>query len=510
MTSNLGLQIFDTFELGSLLADFTSRAKNLRFGSGEHGFSHCSWFVNMSVDEAFNVYGWPGIPHVVISFYGVIWEGRLEDIAIVEGGVQLGAFGYWRALGDVPYTALWSSTEYKRWNVAPEGTITTMFPDRFKFHNNQESLFIGLVKNAAYSYVYPYVDRGAYQIEIPHRASRNFKAITFDYEFYASSDWTAQLLLLNMLSTRLWGTLHEEWSLVGNGAVQSGSQSIVFSGSNNTLSFSLFATAGNTYTGETGDRYLKITNVRVKTTGSTYVLSSEIAAALAAYVNGVNSDQISTDTAMISTTTTDLFDELYEDLYPNEILESLALRETYRAAVWEDRELYFGARGVGRSWYVDATKFEIERSLENVRNSAYAKYRDANNRTVRTATADDADSQTRYGVVRRGFINVATSDGTEAIAHRDAWLTDNSDYVIRARVEFDRLLDVNGAEYPLYELRADDLVFIRNLPPTLSADIDNVRSFRVGATEYDADNDEIHVEPDIPTPTLVTLIARKQ
>ena len=82
----------------------------MRFSTNEHGYASLEAFVPMGLQEAFEVYEWPGLPHVVVSDYGggVAWEGRLEDITIVPGGVQLAAFGYQNALRDVTYTALWS------------------------------------------------------------------------------------------------------------------------------------------------------------------------------------------------------------------------------------------------------------------------------------------------------------------------------------------------------------------------------------------------------------------
>lgn len=500
----IGYQVFN--ESDELLADFSGRIEGLRFGTNKHGFAGCTGFVPMSEDERFAVYEWDGTPHVVVSGAAaeVVWEGRLEDIGIVETGVMLGAFGYWRAMSDIPYTALWSRTDYREWNESKEGSIYTIAPDLFKQHNNKGGLVLGLVKNTAYASQ----ERCAFELEIPSTSSRTFQTVNFDYEFTASSDWKADLFTIHMISGHVWGFLTSDWTLYGNGATQSGTQSITISSSDNAVAFSLSAVNANTYTNETGVHSLKISNVRVKSTTATNVLSSDIAAALVSYVDGLNSGQISTSTNDITPTTTDLQDEIYEDMYPADILDQLALLENYRASVWENRQLYFGPASAGRSWYIDATKFEIERSLDNVRNSAYAKYRSSSGRNLRTANANDDDSQAQFGVVRRGFVNVRTSDQTEAETHRDAWLTDQV-YPIRAMVEFDRLYDVYGAEFPLYVLRADDLIYVRNLPPTLSSTVDNFRSFRVGATEYDVDNNQIQVEPDVPTPTLVTLIAQK-
>jgi hypothetical protein len=180
--------------------------------------------------------------------------------------------------------------------------------------------------------------------------------------------------------------------------------------------------------------------------------------------------------------------------------------------VWEDRLLRFHPKGsVGRDWYVDATRIvDLQRTIENLRNSAYGLYQETGGRTLRTANNGDPDNQAKYGVLRRGFVNVQTTSATEAATHRDAFLTDRKNLAIRARVEFERVYDATGAEYPLYSIRAGDTITMRNLPPTLSTSIDRIRSFVVGETEYDAATNTIDVTPQDPIPTLVTLVARRE
>jgi hypothetical protein len=76
-------------------------------------------------------------------------------------------------------------------------------------------------------------------------------------------------------------------------------------------------------------------------------------------------------------------------------------------------------------------------------------------------------------------------------------------------VEFERVYDELGAEYPLYAMRAGDTVTMRNLPPTLSTSIDRIRSFTISETEYDAAANTIDITPEEPIPSLVTLVARR-
>jgi hypothetical protein len=301
----------------------------------------------------------------------------------------------------------------------------------------------------------------------------------------------------------------------GNGASQTGTETVTLTASKQIAEVLIFNYTGSAYTntGEDDAWYVKFTNVRV-TSQAPNILASNIAAALVTYVNSINSDQLSSSTALIEATTDDLQDEIYEDIYPADILDRLAFLHGYEVGVWENRQLHFRAKGsAGRHWYVDVTKIlNLQRSLENIRNSAYGIYQDANGRTLRTAVADDADSQARLGIVRRAPVEVRTTSATQAESHRDIFLTDRADFQTRAEIEFETLEDEAGAEYPLYMMRAGDTVTMRNLPPVLSEAIDNIRTFLIGETEIQHIQGQplsISMKPETPVPTLVTLVARR-
>lgn len=83
-----------------------SRIRELKLTSGAHGFESLVCIYVCDIAEAFEIYDRAGLPHVAVTDNGAtIWEGRLEDVAIVDGGVRLAAFGYQRALSDTLYTA---------------------------------------------------------------------------------------------------------------------------------------------------------------------------------------------------------------------------------------------------------------------------------------------------------------------------------------------------------------------------------------------------------------------
>jgi hypothetical protein len=178
--------------------------------------------------------------------------------------------------------------------------------------------------------------------------------------------------------------------------------------------------------------------------------------------------------------------------------------------VWEDRRLHFRPKGSdGRTWFVEVDEAEIESTLETLYNSAYGQYQDANNRTLRTAVADDDDSQARYGIVRRQVVPVSTTSATQAGIQRDAALEDGRVIKPRSAVAFEYLTDRAGAIYPKWLLRAGDTLVLANLPAAASEEIDRARTFLVAERSFDAITGEVQPVPEEPLASLDFLVARK-
>ena len=511
----LALNIFSDSTRVNMLADWTARIHpeagggGLRFSTGAHGFAALEIpLVPMTLEEAFEVYSWPGTPHVVASDgAAVVWEGRLEDIAIVDGGVRCTAFGYSRAYWDAPYTALWSKTGSGDWKEVTTDQYAGAQPQLYEMDNNNR-LYIAPRKGEEIRVTTN--DTGMLTYAVPHGSGRNITNISFDYSVSLPANWLVTIYTL----ADNFSSIYNDYTITATGSLQTGSVSEAFTVPNARIAMAVRNDTGSlaTITGDTGDVYAKLTNIRIKTTTAASVLASDIVRTLGLYVNSINDTQVGNVSMKVEATTTDLLDELYEDIYPAEILDRLALLHDYEWGVYEGRHLHFRARGsAGRAWYVDVTRIiNLQRSLEEVRNSAYGVYRDANGMYRRTAVANDTDSQARHDIIRRGFVNVNTTSATEAETHRGVFLSDRAGRTVRAEIIFDRLYDVAGAEYPLYLLQAGDTLTMRNLAPTLSPDIDNIRSFIVGETEYNAADNTIRVSPLTPTPELSRLVARRE
>lgn len=232
------------------------------------------------------------------------------------------------------------------------------------------------------------------------------------------------------------------------------------------------------------------------------VTARDIAVALAAAVGGLNSFMSSSAVLLQDPGVT--LAEVYEDRYPVEILDRLcSLGDTdtpprlWEAPVWEGRLLAFRPRGdAAREWYIDVSEPSIERTLDDLANSVYAVYQDGGNARTLTATSADAASASRYGLTRRLPVRVQTQDATLAESVRDAFLDDHKAPPARGAVRLRELYDRAGVRYPAFVARSGDTITLRNLPPTLSTDIDRIRTFRIKETEYEAEADELTVQPE--------------
>lgn len=501
----IGLQIFSGDR--QLRADFTGRLHpsvgggGLTFSTNRHGFASLSApLVPMSLAEAFEVYSWPGLPHVVASDTGagVAWEGRLEDIEIVEGGVALVALGYQRALYDVPYNGLFSRTGTADWETRANGAES-----RYEMDNNNR-LYIAPRKGEAFGNNNHY---GTMFWRAPHGGIRDLTHFSGDYDITLPAGWEANVFSWDFDLT----TVTTEWSLTGTGSNQTGSISLTLAADAQAVGWSIHNETGGSYTvtAESGSWYGRLTNLRVKSAAT--VTAETIARALITHVNFANPAQLAGDGLGVAATATDLRDEVYEDALPADILDRLAILHGTRWAVWEERRLFWGQTGpAARAWYVDVGVPELQRSIENLRNSAYAVYRDADGATRRTAIATNSDARARFGVTRRGVVNVQTTSLTEATTHRDVFLADGARAGLRATVETDRVYDAYGSPWPLWMVRSGDTMTMRNLPPTLGAEIDAVRTFSIGETEYDAETGRLSVSPVEPMPRLDVLLARRE
>lgn len=496
---------------GVLLFDLSGLAHNVTATTNGHGFATLTANMDLPLSGAFGLYDRPGLPHVVLADGAeIVFEGRLEDVAITDLGARLTAFGYWRALSDVIYTALWSDTRVSEWRAIRKEDVLYRAPDLYQMDTNNR-LYITPAKGNTFRNG---IDMGSLVYEAPSQGQRDIARVSFTYELLAPANWRARLTRYDNGFTG--GAV--EWYLDATGSAQTGTVTQNLASPAEIVVFDLLNNTGSgvTLTAETGEYYLKITNVRVMSTTASTVTVDAIAAALATYVHGANSSQLSAASTLIAAPGLDLTDEVYQDAYPADILTRLAglgdnqtPPRQWEVGVWESRLLHLRQRGsAGRAWYVDAGSLDMERSLATLSNAVYGVYQDADNRVRRTEISVDTGSIVRFALTRQAAVAAQTTSSTQAGVQRDAYLADHATPPTRSGIMIAALYDAGGGRWPLWAARSGDTITIRNLPPTLSLDVDRIRTFRIAETSYSCDTDVLSVTPELPRPSLEVLVAR--
>lgn len=450
--------------------------------------------------DALKMYRWSGTPHVVATHEGggVLWEGRLEDITIVPGGVSLTAFGYQRAMSDLLYTGMWTVTSYAGWREVTTNDLADWSSMRYAMDNNNR-LYIALSKGESYN---NNGHAGGLTWAIPHLGERAPAAFMASYDMRLPVGWQMRILTAG----DGFGSPVVEQTINATGGAQSGTISLGLSGGVRII-VSVRNNTGATYTNtaNTDEYYMRMTGVQIKSVGVlSTVTASDIAAGLVTYVNSVNPSQLLSDVGSIASTAVNLVQESYEDMTPAEILDSLALREQLVWSVEHDRVLRLAPASSGRRWSVDASEsIALSQSMADAANRVYVQYRDRDSRAKRTtrATADTGR------VYRDRTYHDQTTSQAQAEAIRDALLVDSAQNHSRNSIVIRSLYSTSGARVPIWSVRPGDVVTVRDISPTTDIDADNVRRFIVSETSYNVDTGEMTLTPALPVPTLVTLLA---
>ena len=478
--------------------DLTTRLESCTFAYDRHGCADLSATIRMPLLEQYRFYNASAARDVFVSWNGgAIWRGRMERCAVGSTTMEITAAGNWRDLLDTPYTALWSTTSVEDFRPVTRDEVPTADPAKFQF-DTQNRLFIGLQKNASYGNSPWTVGEFAYIT--PDQGSRTIQTFSFDYEVNLPVGWTMR-----------WGSWTSNFvtftsigTLAATGAVQTGSISATVSSAPIVIVDISRGAANALYAGETGDSYAKFTNLRIKTTSAATVLSSAIVSDLVS-ATVLNS--------RVTTTSLDLRDEVYEDMYPGEIIDHLAELESYRAYVDLANTVVYESAGVVRepTWLISAADVSVERALDKLYNARYAIYKDASGRTLRTASASNAISTAQYGITRTAPVGANTTSSSQATTIRDTALADTAQVPARARFGVRRLTDWFGQLAPLHMPQPGDSASLVNLPPIADAAIDSPRSFVIGRTEVRIGRGKrpsITIEPEDPAPSLSVYLAR--
>lgn len=502
---SLGIYVSES-PTGRVIEDWTYRAENVVFGSNEHGHEAATMLIRLSATDAFRAYDSVPGRHLSIS-NGVErpFVGRIEDRQIAADGLQITALGYQRAMSDIPYTALWSDKHYGRWRIVTDNDDANAAPVKWEIDNNNR-LYMTPKANETIANT---TQKGMMTYAAPHLGNRNITAFSCSYTLDAPANWQFRVLTCayDFTGQSVANTV------TSAGAPLSGTLNLTFLGTPRLLVEMRNNTGGGVkVVVDTGVYYLKLTNIRIKTTTSSAVVASEIAATLPGYVTGINATQLQNITAIVvEATTPDMEDVIFEDEYPADILNQLiqesASGSRWAWMVWEDRILQFHPRGQrGKAWYADLAELGINSSLDELANSVYGVYENGYGETERTANSDNLTSQSNYGLIRRGHAEAKSA--VQATQQRDLLLADRQEITPTAAIVIERLTTAEGAIVPFWACRAGDVIFIRNLPTAYAPTLNKIRQFVVSSTNYDADEDRLSPALEIAPPGVATTLAR--
>lgn len=255
---------------GTLLLDASPFVEDASFSTNEHGFEKLSTTIPRRMADAFRFYDQAGLIYVGI-FDGsqIVWEGRLEDPAVVAGdrgsGLKIQALGAWRSFMDDRYTALWSSTSVAEWRVLTEIDTAALAnpatPGRFT-HDTQNRIYIAPQKNATVGNT-GVTKRGMVGYFAPDLGTRDIIGASFDFVFVVpAANWRA---IFQAHNTGFTGTANP-WLITSAGAgTTTGTIHVTFAAAK-IVNFTMdFNAADTVFAGETGSAYLRITNLRIVT-----------------------------------------------------------------------------------------------------------------------------------------------------------------------------------------------------------------------------------------------------
>lgn len=490
---------------GPIMADLTAFATACEWSNAVHGPRALSLSAPRLLVESFAIYAAQGLIYVV-AMRGLkrIWLGRLSDPGLwanAEGsGVVIRALGLWEALNDVRYTALWSDTRYEQWIQFPDTSDLLDVSMRFE-QDKTNRLYCSPKKGDSF----PQFGGFIWRYETPHLSARAITALTCSYAFIAPAGWRFSVRNKNSGSL-----LSDTTTIDATGSLLTGTISTTQPAGTNQINVLLYwNSAGNTtITSETGDWYLRLTNIRV-TTAPTITAD--------AITGDVLTKQLLIAAGTLQNPGLDFTDLVFEDAPGIEAIERVVsegdgIGTPYVARVDANGKLHLEPFGAyGRTWYVDLTDLELAQDRATLANAAYSVYKDANGRVLRTTTATNNNSVVEYGYTRTEAVDANTTSSTIAGQYRDAYLSDNNVIRPAAAIAFDAVYTATGGRESLTEVLPGDTIVVRNLPLAFgnTTTLDRVRSFRITETTYDAIEDRLTVTPETPIPSLDVLIAQQ-
>jgi len=247
-----------------LIADWSNRVTSCSMRSGTHGYESCEAAINVPFFEAFLYYQQLGPLKLRVSWGSYrVWEGRLEDPTQFTGtssGLKVTAFGAWVAFNDVPYTALWSDTKFDGWREYLSTDDVGFNESLYEFDTNSRISIVAR-KNEIFGST-GVLKEGGQVYDRLDQSSRQITGISFDFQLSAPTNWVGRLISYTI---NPYTFVAVPWTLNGNGGIQGGAVNITLTACDRLVFGLRYNAADAAYVGETGNTYLRITNLRIVT-----------------------------------------------------------------------------------------------------------------------------------------------------------------------------------------------------------------------------------------------------
>lgn len=189
-------------------------------------------------------------------------------------------------------------------------------------------------------------------------------------------------------------------------------------------------------------------------------------------------------------------------------------------AIWDDRKAYLTARSVAQVdiliWLAATENLRLVQQGKHLRNRILPVVG-----TAEGTTATDADSQVLYPrrdltlTLPSGVPTTAVNNARDDILAERANPRQQTSFAVSGRIYSASLTSIATAtgalqEIPKWRVRAGDVIRIQDLVPSsvASPKLDDLRTFHILETRYDAIANRLTIQPDRPTVSLSSLLFR--
>jgi hypothetical protein len=245
---------------GEAILDATRFVRSAKFSTNLHGTQAIDAELERNMVDSFRIYDAPGMLHIEADDGAqTLAAARLEEPGLHAGGagaLKLHALGYWRALTDIPYTALWSTTSVALWRPSTPADFFNSYTERFYF-DTRNRIAISPQKNSTQGNAFA----GRQVFENPSGGARSIVGLQFAYQLLAPVAWQAGSEQFDAN----WGFLAAPWTLNATGVLQSGAVHVTFAATQKIGLYLFLNGAPAVYAGETDAAYLHVTNMRIVT-----------------------------------------------------------------------------------------------------------------------------------------------------------------------------------------------------------------------------------------------------